>query len=162
MGAHEGCDGFWPAMTVRGNHRVGIGDVQLQLPAGLIGLAVACERFRHLYRLPEMRNRLLERRTAQSVLSRVAPPFDCQIFDAGRSEMTSDRLRFRLSRDERRGRASVQRLTTASQEAVVGRVLNQRMLEAVGRLWRDAIDEEKVCVHETSQGGFERGFVESL
>ena len=68
----------------------------------------------------------------------------------GRSEMTSDRLRFRLSSDERRGRASVQRLTTAFQEAVVGRVLNQRMLETVGRLWRDAIDEEKVCVHETS------------
>ena len=81
MGAHEGCDGFWRAMTVRGNHRVGVGDVQLQLPAGLTGLAGARERFRHFYRLPEMRDRLLERRTVKRKVARPPP-----IFDRGLSE----------------------------------------------------------------------------
>ena len=75
--------------------------------------------------------------------------------------MTSDRLRLRLSGDERRRREPVERLTAASQEAVVGRVLNQRVLEAVGRLRRGALDEEKVRVHETAKADLERGFVES-
>ena len=74
--------------------------------------------------------------------------------------MTSDRLRLRLSGDERRRRESVESLTAASQEAVVGRVLNKRVFEAIGRLRRGPVDEEKVRIDETAQGGFERGFVE--
>src|SRR5580700_919180 len=35
------------------------------------------------------------------------------------------------------------------------------MLEAIGRLRRGAIDEEKGCVHETGQGGLKRAFIES-
>src|ERR1700728_3198640 len=98
-----------------------------------------------------MGHRLLEGGTAQCVLPRIAPPFDCQTFGTGGSEMISDRLRFRLSSDQRRGCAFVQRLTAASQEAVIRRVLNQRMLEAVGHLRRQAVNEEKGCVHETRQ-----------
>src|ERR1700735_5187462 len=107
-----------------------------------------------------MGHRLLEGRTAQCVLPRIAPPFDFQPFGAGGSEMISDRLRFRLSSNQRRGCAFVQRLTAASQEAVIGRVLNQRMLEAVGHLRRISVDEQKTCVRETRKGGLKRGFVE--
>src|SRR6516225_1872538 len=56
----------------------------------------------------------------------------------------------------------MQRLAAALQEAVVCRVLNQRMLETVDRLWRDALDEEKVCVQETAQSDLEQAFIEFL
>ena len=36
------------------------------------------------------------------------------------------------------------------------------MLETVDRLWRDAIDEEKVCVQESAQSDLEQAFVEFL
>ena len=50
---------------------------------------------------------------------------------------------------------SVQLLATTLQETVEGGVLNQRMFEAVRCRWRDALDEEKVGVQETVQGGLE-------
>ena len=105
-----------------------------------------CDRF------AEMRHRLLEGRAAQSILARVAPPFDRQIFIPGRGAVMRDFLRVGLPRDQRRSRVSVKCLTAASQEALVRRVLNQRVLEAVCRLWREAIDEEEGGVHETRQG----------
>ena len=45
-------------------------------------------------------------------------------------------LRFGAGLDESSRRASVQRLATALQETVVGRVLKERMFEAIGRHWR--------------------------
>ena len=69
--------------------------------------------------------------------------------------MMRDCLWLPLGLDERLRREPVQRLPAALQEAVVSRVLNQRMLEAVGRLWRDALHEEKVRAEETVQSGSE-------
>ena len=42
------------------------------------------------------------------------------------------------------GRSSVQRLTAALEQAVIGRILDQRVLEAVGRLRAIALDEQNV------------------
>ena len=76
--------------------------------------------------------------------------------------MPGDRLGFFVSCDKLLRRAPVQRLAAALQEAVVCRVPNQRMLETVDRLWRDALDEEKVCVQETAQSDLEQAFIEFL
>jgi len=45
----------------------------------------------------------------------------------------------------------VQRLPTALEQALVSRVLDQRMLETIGRLRRHALDEQEVGVGETLQ-----------
>ena len=113
-------------------------------------------------RLAKMRHRLLERRTAQGVFARLGPPLDRQALGARRSEMASDRLRFRLSGDQRRCGAPVQGLTAASQEAVIGRVLNQRMLETVACLRRDTFDEQKRGIDEAGQSSLERSLVEPV
>ena len=42
-----------------------------------------------------MGDRLLERRAAQSLVARLAPPLDRQIVEAGLREMMGDRFRFR-------------------------------------------------------------------
>jgi hypothetical protein len=49
------------------------------------------------------------------------------------------------------GSAAMQRLTAAFEEAVVGRVLDQRVLEAIARLRRRALDERKVGIGEPVQ-----------
>jgi hypothetical protein len=40
-----------------------------------------------------MRDRLLEGRTAQSLIARLAPPFDRELVEAGLSEMMGDDIR---------------------------------------------------------------------
>ena len=158
MGAHEGCDGFWRAMAVRGNHRVGIGDVQLQLPAGLIDLAGACERFRHLDRLPKMRDRLLERRTVKRKVARLPPPFDGKIVEPSLCQMMRDDfgLGGRASRivTQNLSGAAVKRMPAAPEQAVVGYVLDQRMLEAIGRLSAGPFDEQEVRVDKPIEPEF--------
>ena len=42
---------------------------------------------RHCYRLAEMGDRLLEGRAAQRLFAGFAPPFDCEIVEAGFVEM---------------------------------------------------------------------------
>ena len=103
-------------------------------------------------RFAKVRHRFLERRPAQSVFARLGPPFDRQAFGACGGEMASDRLRFRSIGDQHRRGAPVQRLAPASQEIVIGRVLNQRVFEAIGCLRRDAFDEQKRGVDEAGQG----------
>ena len=49
------------------------------------------------------------------------------------------------------GRAAVQRLAAALEQAVVGRVLDQRVLEAIVGLRRRALDEQKVGVGKPIQ-----------
>ena len=114
----------------------------------------------HRDRLAEMGDRLLVGRAAQRVFARLAPPVDRQIVEPGLPAVMRHRLRLPHGLDQRLRRASVQRLPAALQEAVVGRVLNQRVLEAIGRLWRDALDEKKVRAHETVQSGLEHAFIE--
>ena len=54
---------------------------------------------------------------------------------------------------QRLGRAAVKRLAAALEQAVIGRVLDQRMLEAVGRLRADALDEQDVGRGEPVERG---------
>jgi hypothetical protein len=51
----------------------------------------SCDRLvRHLDRLAEMGDRLLERRAAQSLVARLAPPFDGEVVEPGLGEMVRD------------------------------------------------------------------------
>jgi hypothetical protein len=54
------------------------------------------------------------------------------------------------------GRAPVQRLAAALQQAVVGGVLDQRVLEAIVRVRRDAFDEQQLGVGEPVERGAQR------
>ncbi len=58
------------------------------------------------------------------------------------------------------GSAPVQRLPTALEEAVVGRVLDQRVLEAIACLRRRALDEQEVGVGKPVQRCLQLGLVE--
>ena len=79
--------------------------------------------------------------------------------------MVRDRLR--LGRRPRRlvaqdfSGAAMQRLAAALQEAFVGRVLDQRVFEAIVRLGADALDEEDVSLDEALQRRRESGPVEA-
>jgi len=53
--------------------------------------------------------------------------------------------------------AAVQRLAAALEQALVGRILDQRVLEAIGRLGTGALDEEEVRVDEPVERGLQGG-----
>ena len=121
-------------MATRRYERVAIGRVQLRQPLTYSGHA-ACRQLRcrsrfvrHLDRLAEMGDRLLEGRAAQSLVARFAPPFDGQLVEIGLRKVVRDQ--FGLGRRalgivaQRLGRAAVQRLAAALKQAVVGRVLD--------------------------------------
>ena len=55
----------------------------------------------------------------------------------------------------------MQRLTAALEQALVGRVLNQRVLEAVGRLRSSALDEQEVGLRKPVQSRLQRALVEA-
>ena len=85
-----------------------------------------------------MGDRLLEGGATQCLVARLAPPFDREVVEAGLGEMMRDRLR--LGRRalglvaQGFGGAAVRRLAAALEQAIVGGVLDQRVLEAVVRL----------------------------
>ena len=60
-----------------------------------------------------------------------------------------------------RGCAAMERLTAALEQTVVGGILDQRMLEAVGRLRSIAFDEQNVGLGEPLQRRLQRAFVET-
>src|SRR5258708_4846240 len=102
-----------------------------------------------------MGDRLLERRPAQRLIARLPPPFNRKIVEPSLCEMMRNDLW--LSRralwvvaQEFSG-AAVQRLPPALKLTIVGRVLNQRMLEAIGGLRWSALDEQNVGVGEPIQ-----------
>ena len=71
--------------------------------------------------------------------------------------MMRERLGLRRGRGQQDlGGAAVQRLAAALQQAVVGGVLDQRMLEAIVRVRRDAFDEQQLCVGESVERGAQR------
>jgi hypothetical protein len=88
-------------------------------------------------RLAEMGDRFLEGGAAKGLIARVAPPFDREVVEAGLGEVMGDDLRLGrgalavLAQDF--SGAAVQRLAAALEQAVVGRVLDKRVLEAIGR-----------------------------
>ena len=107
-----------------------------------------------------MGDRLLERGAAQGLVARLAPPFDREIVEAGFREMMGDdfglgRRALRIVAQEFGG-AAMQRLPAALEQAVVGRVLDQRVLEAIVRLRRRALDKQKVGVGEPIQRRLQR------
>ena len=77
-----------------------------------------------------MGGRLLEGRAAQGLVAGFAPPFDGEVVEAGLGEMMGDRLGFgRRAFAQDFGGLRVERLTAALEQAVVGGVLDQRVLE---------------------------------
>ena len=82
-----------------------------------------------------MGDRLLEGGAAKRLVARLAPPFDREIVEAGFGEMMGDDFRFGrralrlIAKDF--ARATVRRLAAALEQAVIGRVLDQRVLEAI-------------------------------
>ena len=104
-----------------------------------------------------MGDRLLEGRAAQRLVARLAPPFDRQIVEPGLGEMMRDRFGLGVRLAQRLGRAPMQRLPAALEQAVVGRVLDQRVLEAIVGLRRSALDKQKVGVGKPIQRCLQRG-----
>jgi hypothetical protein len=102
-----------------------------------------------------------ERRKAWSP---ALPHHFTEVVEAGLGEMMGDDFRLGrgalglVAQDFRR--APVQRLTPAFQQALVGGVLDQRVLEAIGRLMAGAFDEKKVGVGEAFQPGSESSVVD--
>jgi hypothetical protein len=85
----------------------------------------------HRDRLAEMGDRLLEGRAAERLFARLAPPFDGEIVQPGLGEMVGDRLRLGARGEQRVSGAAMQRLASAPEQALVGGVADQRVLEAV-------------------------------
>src|SRR6516165_9462518 len=99
-----------------------------------------------------MRDRLLEGGTAQRLVAGLAPPFDGGVGQTRLRKVM--RQHFRLGRSalkaiaqDFRG-AAVQRLPAALEQTVVGRVLDQRVLEAVVRLKARSLGDEEIRVGE--------------
>ena len=71
--------------------------------------------------------------------------------------MMGDEFGLRVGRGEKRlGRAAVQRLPAVFQQAFVGRVLDQRVLEAIDRRRRRTLDIEQVGLGEFFERGAQR------
>ena len=111
-----------------------------------------------------MGDRLLEGRAAQRLIARFAPPFDREIVEAGLGEMMGDD--FRLGRSalgfvaQDFGGAAMQRLAMALEQALVGRVLDQRVLEAIARLQAGALDEQEVRFGKPIERGLQAAVVD--
>ena len=105
--------------------------------------------------------RLLEGGTAERLVARLPPPFDGEIVEAGLSKMMRDRFGLSVGGDQRLGRAAVERLAVALEQALIGRVLNQRVLESVVRLRSIVLDEQNVGFGEPLQRRLQRAFVEA-
>src|SRR6516165_3027652 len=84
----------------------------------------------------------------RGLVARLAPPFDGEIVEPSLREMMCDDLGLRrgalwIVAQDFSG-AAMQRLAAALEQAVVGSVLDQRVLEAIARLRRRALGDEKV------------------
>ena len=128
-------------------------DLQLDLPATHRRSAGQCP---NLHKSAgELGHRFYQRRAAQGLVARLAPPFDCKIVEAGLGEMMRDGfwLRRRALRNVAQdfGGAAVQHLATAPEQALVGGVLDQRVLEAVVRLRANALGDKNVGFREPVQ-----------
>jgi hypothetical protein len=96
-------------------------------------------------------DRLLERRAAKGLVARLAPPFDREIIETGFGEMMGDRFGFGIRVAQRLGRAAMERLAAALEQALVGCVLDQRVLEAIFSLRWSALDKQQVGVGKPLQ-----------
>ena len=86
-----------------------------------------------------------ERRSFKSNVAGLAPPLDREIGLAGLGEMMGNQLGLRArSCNERLRRMAMQSLPSALDEALVGRVLDEGVLEAIGRLGCNSFNEQNV------------------
>jgi hypothetical protein len=112
-----------------------------------------------------MCDRLLEGGAAQSLVARLAPPLDREVVESCLGEMMGDDFRLGcgalgvIAQDFRR--TAVQGLAAALEQAVVGRVLDQRVLEVIARSRAGAICDEQVRAGEPVERGLEGGIVDS-
>ena len=102
-----------------------------------------------------MRDRLLEGGAAQRLVAGLAPPFDGGIGQTRLRKMM--RQHFRLGRRRLRetvpqnlGDAPMQHLPPALEKILVGRILNERVLEAIVAVRRDALDEQNIGLDRKS------------
>ena len=88
--------------------------------------------------------------TAQSLIARLAPPLDREVVEPGLGEMMGDDFRPGcgalgvIAQNFRR--AAVQHLAAALEQAVVGGVLDQRVLETIVRLRAPVLGDEEVRI----------------
>src|SRR5271166_3476188 len=107
-----------------------------------------------------MGDRLLKGRAPQSLVARSSPPFDGEIVVAGLREVTRDRLGLgRRAIAQKFSGAAMQRLAAALEQVFVSRVLNQRVLETVFGVGRQALDQENVGLGEFFQRLMQLRFV---
>src|SRR6202030_690198 len=92
---------------------------------------------------------------------RLAPPVDREFVEAGFSEMMGDDFRLGRSElwlsDQDFRRAAVQRLAAALEQALVGRVLDQRVLETIGRLRAATLGDEESASTSLSSADWRAG-----
>src|SRR5271166_6741100 len=102
-----------------------------------------------------MCGRFLKGGAAQRLVARLPPPFYGEIVQPGLGEMVRNDLglsRCLLSIAAKEfACASVQRLAAALEQTAVGRVLDQRVLEAIFGLRRSALDKQQVGVGKPIQ-----------
>ena len=112
-----------------------------------------------------MGDRFLEGRPAQGLVARSSPPFDREVVESGLGEVMGDDFRLGCSAvgliAPDFGGATVQRLAAALEQALVGCVLDQRVLEAIVRLMARALGDEEVRAGEPVQRGLKGGVVDS-
>ena len=104
-----------------------------------------------------MGDRLLEGRAAQRLVASLAPPFDREIVETCLGEMMRDGLGLGGRVAQLLPGPAMQRLPAALEQALVGRIPDQRVLEAVARPRRRVLDEQDVGLGEPFQGGLEAG-----
>ena len=91
---------------------------------------------RQLDRFAEVGDRFPESRAAQQFIAGFGPPFDREIRSAGLGEVIGDRFRFDQRPGvagiaQRFGGAQMQRLPVSHDQSLIGRRLDQRMLETI-------------------------------
>ena len=95
-----------------------------------------------------MRDRFLVGRTAQRLIARPSPPFNRKFIEPSFGEMPREnfgrRARVFLLMQEDFAGAAVERPAAALKQAVVGRILDQRVLEAI------------ICVRAAALSGLSR------
>jgi hypothetical protein len=95
------------------------------------------------------------------LVARSSPPFDRQIVEAGFREVIGDRFGLGLGAAEDLGRAAVERLPAALEQAFVRGVLNQCVLEAIIDLRACVLDDQKVGLGEPRQRRAQASLVEA-
>jgi hypothetical protein len=107
-----------------------------------------------------MRDRLLKRGAAKRLVAGLAPPFDRRVGQPRLREMMRRRFRRRLGGRgeavaEDLGDAAMHQLAPALEQIFVSCVLNQRVLETILGVGRQALDQQDVGFGQPIQRGLQ-------